>query len=490
MKRVFLTIIALTLLLTCISVPSLGEKGDTLIGQTVRIGKYEQDNNKKNGEEAIDWIVLAEHQDLILLISKYGLDGKAYGTAMDTQEYSDPSISWKTCQLRKWLNSDFINQSFSKEEQGVIAEVKNKTIDAFGTLTTKDKAFCISAAQAKKYFKSDKKMACKPTNYAKSKLKVYQGAVDEKGYCQWWLRDMISVAKAASQDNFMSNTFNEAAYVYTTKGLQLVSEKKGSPIFCDYLVTVRPAMWIQKSAVGNIAKRVDSTPAKSAEKPLSLSVKEKTLNIGNSVTIKVNNFGSNKVTWSSSNKSIATVTSQGVVKAMKAGNAVITATIGKTQLKAKIKVLPKMSLSVTKKTLTQGESGTIKVNNAGNNKVTWSSSNKSVATVSGSGVVKAVKGGTATITATIGNTKLKSVITVKNKPASKSKSSPYMSDSELIQMAKGYFVLCGGVYENISGASIEHSGNISYVYLAYNFHCYVVKLNRKTGVGLGLSKLF
>ena len=66
----------------------------------------------------------------------------------------------------------------------------------------------------------------------------------------------------------------------------------------------------------------------------------------------------------------------------------------------------------------------------------------------------------------------------------------YMSDRELIEMALGYFYLRGGSENGISGTAIDHKGDVSYVTIAYNFHCYVVKVNRKTGLGLGLTKVF
>ena len=65
-----------------------------------------------------------------------------------------------------------------------------------------------------------------------------------------------------------------------------------------------------------------------------------------------------------------------------------------------------------------------------------------------------------------------------------------MSDKELIEMAKGYFYLHGGSENGITGATIEHNGDVSYVYIAYNFHCFIIKLNRKTGLGLGMTKQF
>lgn len=84
----------------------------------------------------------------------------------------------------------------------------------------------------------------------------------------------------------------------------------------------------------------------------------------------------------------------------------------------------------------------------------------------------------------------KSTPTPKKSSSKSSSSSQYMSDRELIEMAKGYFVLHGGSYDSISDAAIDHKGNTSYVTLAVNFHCYIVKVNRKTGLGLGMTKVF
>lgn len=38
---------------------------------------------------------------------------------IDCKQYhnKDCAITWKECSLRKWLNSDFINTAFSKDEQ-------------------------------------------------------------------------------------------------------------------------------------------------------------------------------------------------------------------------------------------------------------------------------------------------------------------------------------------------------------------------------------
>ncbi|MGN0642712.1 MAG: Ig-like domain-containing protein [Huintestinicola sp.] len=70
------------------------------------------------------------------------------------------------------------------------------------------------------------------------------------------------------------------------------------------------------------------------------------------------------------------------------------------------------SLNRTSYTLTKGYSITLKVNGASSSDVSWSSSDKSVATVNSSGKVVGKSAGTATITASVNGTSLKSVITV------------------------------------------------------------------------------
>ncbi|MDE6050020.1 MAG: Ig-like domain-containing protein [Paramuribaculum sp.] len=72
--------------------------------------------------------------------------------------------------------------------------------------------------------------------------------------------------------------------------------------------------------------------------------------------------------------------------------------------------------------LTEGETATLKAiitpENATDKTVTWSSSNEAVATVSATGLVTAIKAGTATITASTANGLTATcTVTVKAKPA-------------------------------------------------------------------------
>ena len=89
-------------------------------GDTVYFGKYEQDGNTKNGKEKIEWQVLEKKGNKALLISKKVLDVQPYN-----KEKKD--ITWEKCTLRKWLNKDFIKESFNSKESKKIQNSKKQT---------------------------------------------------------------------------------------------------------------------------------------------------------------------------------------------------------------------------------------------------------------------------------------------------------------------------------------------------------------------------
>ena len=117
-------------------------------------------------------------------------------------------------------------------------------------------------------------------------------------------------------------------------------------------------------------------------------------------TVSPDNATNNNVTWSSSNRNIATVDSKGKVKALKVGNAIITATSvdgSNISAQCKIKVAQRVTkiklnkgiINLSKKGKTCTVKATVYPNNAYNKYVNWTANNKKVATVDKNGKIKA-----------------------------------------------------------------------------------------------------
>lgn len=138
-----------------------------------------------------------------------------------------------------------------------------------------------------------------------------------------------------------------------------------------------------------------TTAKPSTGSSVKLSVSSKSIFTGNRFAITATASG--KVSWSSSNKGVATVDSRGIVTAKKAGSATITAKCGSHSAVCKITVKSgsKVNISNSNVNLPWQKSMLLKSSTGG---VTWSSSNTKIAKVK-NGVVDTVGKGYVTITA-------------------------------------------------------------------------------------------
>ena len=126
-------------------------------------------------------------------------------------------------------------------------------------------------------------------------------------------------------------------------------------------------------------------------------------------TVSPSNATDKNVIWTSSDPSVATVSQSGVITAVKAGSTTVIATTsdgGKTAACEIVVIVPVKSISLDKESmeLIEGDSAnltaTVGPDDATDKRITWKSSDKSIATVSSVGSVVAVRSGTVTITAT------------------------------------------------------------------------------------------
>ena len=173
------------------------------------------------------------------------------------------------------------------------------------------------------------------------------------------------------------------------------------------------------------AAKIKVTVQKGKIKTKSISGLKKKVTVNKGKTLKLTpvlspQTSQEKISYSSSNKKVATVSSKGIIKGIKAGTTKITVKSGTKKFVVTVTV-PK---TATKKitgvksaiSLKRGKTYKLKPKKVPANcdyKISYNSSNKKVATVTSKGVITARKKGSTTITIKSGKISVKCKVTVK-----------------------------------------------------------------------------
>ena len=170
------------------------------VGETIEFGNYPQEED--GTEKPIEWIVMKNEGNQVLLLSKYVLDAKSYN-----EEWED--VTWETSDIRQWLNNEFYTAAFNKSEKAKIQTslIKNEYND------TEDKVFLLSEKEAETLFSNDDERIAKATEYAE-KSGVY---VNEEKSVLWWLRspgDDSSLAAEVNDDGWVDRRGDDVDYDY------------------------------------------------------------------------------------------------------------------------------------------------------------------------------------------------------------------------------------------------------------------------------------
>lgn len=165
------------------------------IGSSIFYGTYEQDNNKENGKEDIEWTVLDKKDGKLLVISKYALDTHVYGGEWEIvlAHVDYTKATWEKSSVRRFLNKDFINNAFTKNEAKRIIKAKVKADqdpagEADQGKDTMDHLFLLSVKEILKYFPNEKDRGTKATAFAspKTTYDIGFGFTSKGGAC--WTR--------------------------------------------------------------------------------------------------------------------------------------------------------------------------------------------------------------------------------------------------------------------------------------------------------------
>ena len=218
----------------------------------------------------------------------------------------------------------------------------------------------------------------------------------------------------------------------------------------------------------NIADRITT---------LALNKKSITIYVGDTYQLYATVNGVRKTAqWKSSDSSVASVNSKGLVTGKKKGTATVTASIGGKSVSCKVTVKNKVSLKLNKykATIYVKEKLALKAIVKGTGKkVTWKSSDSSIASVNSKGVVTGKKVGKATITASVAGVSKKCVITVKKAKHPlysmyfQYNTTRHRGTNKLINENGLRIVLNDGAVIEKCGAYVHKSGNYWYCTMAF-----------------------
>jgi hypothetical protein len=167
------------------------------LGDIIMFGVYPQ---RADGADRtpIQWRVLQSSGPELLILSEYILDCRRYHGA-----YTD--VTWRECDLRKWLNEAFFHAAFNAAEKELVKTTRC-TDNGEGSPGTEDEVFLLSVAEIKDFTDAQDgntttiRRRTVGTPFAKVKktdrchLYVYDKGVEkdyiiedsEKHGCSWW----------------------------------------------------------------------------------------------------------------------------------------------------------------------------------------------------------------------------------------------------------------------------------------------------------------
>ena len=173
-----------------------------------------------------DWRILDVKNGTLLLLSEKILFEKAY-------HKTEENITWEHSDLRKFLNNDFFNKTFTPFEKEHIAVTINKNnyntwFNTNGGLDTIDKIFPLSMEETVYYFGNSGQLAKRPYNqwHIDDFYNSSRAASDMNGNTAWWL-----LRTPGHNNAHVVNVYDNGQI---NAGGRLVKDRIG----------IRPALWL------------------------------------------------------------------------------------------------------------------------------------------------------------------------------------------------------------------------------------------------------
>lgn len=196
-------------------------------GDKFTFGNYAPENTEKYQFRSlpITWRVLKLEENRVLVLSEEVLDLQPF-------HKESKAVCWEKSDLRHWLNTEFLNKAFSKEEQELICrpEPSEEAVDEFlwqmfgmetVTDTIHDQVFLLNGEDIEAYFEAGEiEYKGAEASYTENVL-----LMEENKEC-WWLRSSMQ-----------SREYACIVSPCATIGVSLIDK--------DNVQGIRPAMWLK-----------------------------------------------------------------------------------------------------------------------------------------------------------------------------------------------------------------------------------------------------
>lgn len=291
-------------------------------------------------------------------------------------------------------------------------------------------------------------------------VKISASANGGKATCTITVKEPIQISATTSSIYRGKTTTLKAIPAYSTTITWMSSNPLIATVSSNGVVTGKKAGTVTITAKA-FGKSVTKT-IKVVEPSLKVTGST-SLYRGKTTTLKATTSYSTKVTWKSSKPSIATVSSSGVVTGKKAGTVYIYANAYGKSVKYKLTIKePALKLNKSSSSIYKGKTTTLKATTSYRTKVTWKSSNSSIATVSSTGDVTGKKAGTAYIYANAYGKSVKCKVTVKNPTITlnKSKATAYAGKSYTLKATTSYRTKISWKSSNTKIATVDSKGMV------------------------------
>lgn len=229
--------------------------------KTVFFGQYPQNGSFP---EPLEWLVLDESEQEMLLLCKYCIETKGFVFDFNDDQYEYRKSLWEFSDLRQWLNNEFYSVAFDEGQKEMVLTTEIKTLDHMvscaDTADTvenssdicENKVFLLSKEQADQYLTTQKLRKGIRTVHAANSPDVLVSDRNKIENIPWWILPHVESGGVSSVNHGKDKNKRFSYVSYPQVVLDKGTQYHGRNV-CHRDWSVRPAIRIRKK---NIEQRL------------------------------------------------------------------------------------------------------------------------------------------------------------------------------------------------------------------------------------------